>query len=425
MRLVLLDLPNERRFHFDPIALSRPIFELRCGMTTLAEKLIARTGARDVACFVPEYIAAAYAEQWGGPVNERASLAGDDLLLVDGRVKADALHVEPTGAAEAMFDEDGTCLYARIPQAELANLDTASIEGLITSARKSLPQASRTRPGTWNYGWDLVLANARMIESDFAAAGRYGVEGTWEQPFSLRGSQQAIYIAAGAVVHPMVVIDATDGPVYIESGVQIHPFTRIEGPCYIGRDSVLYRTNCRAGNSIGPVCRVGGEVEESIIHGYSNKYHDGFLGHAYVGEWVNLGAQTTNSDLRNDYSNVSVKLDGRHPIDTGSPKVGSLIGDHTKTSIGTLLNTGAYVGAMTLLATTGKLLPRFIPSFAWFVGGCVSDGFGKTRLYSAAQTAMLRRGRAWTNAQHAMWEKIYELTAGPRDRAIRMGRRTN
>ena len=144
----------------------------------------------------------------------------------------------------------------------------------------------------------------------------------------------------------MVVIDAEHGPVYIDEGAEIHPFTRIEGPCYVGKKSILLGAKCREGNSIGPMCRVGGEVEESIIHGYSNKYHDGFLGHAYVGEWVNLGALTTNSDLKNDYSSVSVMLDGHTPIDTGSTKVGSLIGDHTKTSIGTLLNTGAYVGAM-------------------------------------------------------------------------------
>ena len=125
------------------------------------------------------------------------------------------------------------------------------------------------------------------------------------------------------------------------------------------------------------MCRVGGEVEESIIHGYSNKYHDGFLGHAYVGEWVNLGALTTNSDLKNDYSSVSVVLDGKTPVSTGSTKVGALIGDHTKTSIGTLLNTGAYVGAMALIATNGKLLPKFIPSFAWFLEGAVTKGFGK------------------------------------------------
>ena len=149
------------------------------------------------------------------------------------------------------------------------------------------------------------------------------------------------------------------------------------------------------------MCRVGGEVEESIIQGYSNKYHDGFLGHAYVGEWVNLGALTTNSDLKNDYSNVSViaRRQARR-FDTGSTKVGSLIGDHTKTSIGTLFNTGAYVGAMAVIAATGKPLPKFIPSFAWFLEGVVTKGFGKKALYAdrpdrhgPAEMPMDRRGR--------------------------------
>ena len=114
----------------------------------------------------------------------------------------------------------------------------------------------------------------------------------------------------------MVVIDAEHGPIYIDEGAEIHPFTRIEGPCYIGRNSILLGAKCREGNSIGPMCRVGGEVEESIIQGYSNKYHDGFLGHAYVGQWVNLGALTTNSDLKNDYSEVKVVLDGRTQLST-------------------------------------------------------------------------------------------------------------
>jgi hypothetical protein len=185
----------------------------------------------------------------------------------------------------------------------------------------------------------------------------------------------------------------------------------------------LLGAKCREGNSIGPVCRIGGEVEESIIQGYSNKYHDGFLGHAYVGEWVNLGALTTNSDLKNDYSDVSVMLDGKHAIDTGSRKVGSLIGDHTKTSIGTLLNTGSYVGAMTLIAGTGKPLPKFIPSFAWFLEGVVTKGFGKRKLFETAGIAMGRRGFEWTPALETMWEEIFKITAEPRMDAVKKGRR--
>jgi UDP-N-acetylglucosamine diphosphorylase/glucosamine-1-phosphate N-acetyltransferase len=221
----------------------------------------------------------------------------------------------------------------------------------------------------------------------------------------------------------MVVIDAEHGPIYIDEGAEIHPFTRIEGPCYIGRKSILLGAKCREGNSIGPFCRIGGEVEESIIHGFSNKYHDGFLGHSYVGEWVNLGAMTTNSDLKNDYSNVSVMLDGKRAIDTGSTKVGALIGDHAKTSIGTLFNTGSYVGAMAILMATGKPLPKFIPSFAWFVEGVVTKGFGRRSLFETAGIAMGRRGCRWTAAQEAMWEEIFELTAPTRDEAVKKGRK--
>jgi len=281
----------------------------------------------------------------------------------------------------------------------------------------------RSTLATWNYTWDLILASPHQIAADFAAAGRSGIEGIVEEPSAIRGSRDDVYIARGARVHPMVVLDAEHGPIYIEEDVEVHPFTRIEGPCCIGRKSILLGAKCREGNSIGPMCRVGGEIEESIIHGYSNKYHDGFLGHAYVGEWVNLGAFTTNSDLKNDYSSVEVMLDGHTPIDTGSTKVGALIGDHTKTSIGTLFNTGAYVGAMALIAATGKPLPKFIPSFAWFLEGVVTKGFGKNKLYQTAATAMGRRKGQWTPEVEAMWNAVFELTAPARTEAVKKGRR--
>jgi hypothetical protein len=142
-----------------------------------------------------------------------------------------------------------------------------------------------------------------------------------------------------------------------------------------------------------------------------------------VGEWVNLGALTANSDLKNDYSSVSVILDSRTPIDTGSTKVGALIGDHTKTSIGTLLNTGAYVGAMALIAATGQLLPKFLPSFAWFLEGVVTKGFGKNKLYETAKAAMSRRKCEWTAADQAMWDEVFKLTAPERNEAVKKGRR--
>ncbi len=423
MRLILVDQPNDKRINFYPLALSRPIWELRCGMTSLLQKMLDKVGPSDVACFVPPYMADVYRAATDRPVNDPATLAGDDLLLVAGHVKAAGFDVQPTGPSLLATDADGDLLYARIAQADLENLDTGSIDALLDSAKAKLPAAAAEVP-VWNYTWDLILANPGQLTEDFAAAGRCGIEGTIEEPRAIRGSEKDVYVAPGVVIHPMVVLDAAEGPIYIDQDVEIHPFSRIEGPCYIGKNSILLGAKCREGNSIGPVCRIGGEVEESIIQGYSNKYHDGFLGHAYVGEWVNLGALTTNSDLKNDYSSVSVVLDGKRPVDTGSTKVGSLIGDHTKTSIGTLFNTGSYVGAMTLIAATGKPLPKFIPSFAWFLEGVVTKGFGKRKLYETAQTAMGRRGRQWTEDDQTMWNEIFNLTKPVRDEAIKRGRRT-
>ena len=422
MRLVLLDIDAERRRNFDPLCLSRPIWELRCGITNLARKLIARTGATDVAYFVPDYMAEAYKERCGGTVNDVAALAGDDLLLVNARVKADALNVEPLGPSEVGKGPDGELMYARVAREDLARIEGPCITCWTALAAEALP-TKQVDLETWNYAWDLVLSNPDQITADFNALGRSGIEGVVEQPNAIRGSAADVFVAQGAVVHPMVVLDAEHGPIYLDEEVEVHPFTRIEGPCHVGRKSILLGAKCREGNSIGELCRVGGEIEESIIQGYSNKYHDGFLGHAYVGEWVNLGAMTTNSDLKNDYGSVEVALDGRRPIDTGSTKVGSLIGDHAKTSIGTLLNTGSYVGAMALILATGKPLPKHIPSFAWFLEGVVTKGFGRKKLYETARTAMGRRGKEFTAAEQALWEAVFALTAERRDPAVKKGRR--
>jgi UDP-N-acetylglucosamine diphosphorylase/glucosamine-1-phosphate N-acetyltransferase len=422
MRLILIDISDEVRSNFYPLVLGRPIWELRCGFSSLGEKLIAKTGVKDIACFVPDYMADSYRTKTKCPVNDLSVLKDDDLLILDPRLKAESFNVATSGPSEVGLDEQGNLLYARITRDDLAKLPTDNIEKFIDQAKTKLSNTKSTLP-TWQYIWDLILNNAEQITKDFASAGQNGIEGTVEQPNAIRGSMKDVYIAQGTTVHPMVVIDAEHGPIYIDNDAEIHPFTRIEGPCYIGKKAILLGAKCREGNSIGPMCRVGGEVEESIIHGHSNKYHDGFLGHAYVGEWVNLGAFTTNSDLKNDYSNVSVMLDGRHTIDTGSVKVGALIGDHVKTSIGTLFNTGSYVGPMALIMGTGKPLPKYIPAFAWFIEGVVTKGFGKGKLYETAKMAMSRRKCQWTESEQAMWDAVFQMTSEIRKQAVKKGRK--
>ncbi len=187
MRLILFDLPGQQRRNFYPLSLSRPIWELRCGMSSLGEKLIAKTAATDVACFVPDYMAQAHRSKTDQKVNDPASLAGDDLLLLDGRVKAASLSLEPKGPSEIGLTEDGQCLYARISKDDLAKLKADSIEALLTAAQQNLPCVKSNLP-TWDYTWELVLANPEQITEDFQALGRSGIEGTVEEPKAIRGS---------------------------------------------------------------------------------------------------------------------------------------------------------------------------------------------------------------------------------------------
>ena len=238
MRLIYFDRPTEKRHHFYPLALSRPIFELRCGMTSLLDKMIAKTAAKDVACFVPEYMLASYKGKTNRPVNDLKTLGGDDLLLVDAKVKAAEFNVPPAGPSQIGLDGDGEVLYVRMAKADLGKLKTGSLDAFLESAKSVLPKAAE--PVTvWNYTWDLVLANPAQLAADFAAAGRSGIEGKIEEPRAIRGSAKDVYVAPGAAIHPLVVIDAEHGPVYLDEGVEVHPFTRIEGPCYVGKKSIL------------------------------------------------------------------------------------------------------------------------------------------------------------------------------------------
>ncbi|KPK62098.1 MAG: hypothetical protein AMK73_06740, partial [Planctomycetes bacterium SM23_32] len=272
------------------------------------------------------------------------------------------------------------------------------------------------------YPWDLIGRNAAKIEQDFRAAyGPHPAE-SLDERVAIWGDEADLYIGQGVEVQPWTFIDCREGPVIIEDGAVVGTRSAIQGPAVIGAETHLLAARVREGTSIGPLCRVGGEVEESILHAHVNKYHAGFLGHSYVGEWVNLGALTTNSDLKNDYGSVTVALGGR-PMDTGSAKVGSFIGDHTKTSIGTLLNTGTVVGIMCNLVGGDGLLSKHIPSFCWWLNGRASKGLGLAQSLETARAAMARRGVELTNAMTELIKYTEELTRAEKMERIKRDRR--
>ena len=222
-----------------------------------------------------------------------------------------------------------------------------------------------------------------------------------------------IFISDKTNISENLTIDASKGPVFIEKGVSIEPYTLLKGPLFIGKNSLIKSYSRISESSIGKVSKVSGEIEESIIQGYSNKQHYGFLGHSYLGEWVNLGAGTTNSDLKNNYSAVSVNISGKK-LNTGLQFLGSIIGDHTKTGIGTILNTGTIIGVSCNIFGEG-FPPKYIPSFSW--GGAPEfKTYNLEKAIKTAEIVMERRGIKMDKKYKDMMKKIYEITKKEREK---------
>jgi UDP-N-acetylglucosamine diphosphorylase/glucosamine-1-phosphate N-acetyltransferase len=205
-------------------------------------------------------------------------------------------------------------------------------------------------------------------------------------------------------VEPGSVFDVTQGPIRLEDGVTVRSHTRLAGPAFVGRDSTILG-GVLSEVSIGPVCKIRGEVECTVVLGYSNKAHDGFLGHAVLGRWVNLGAFTTNSDLKNNYGPVRVGSPSGQR-DTGLLKVGCFLGDHVKTGIGTLLNTGTVVGLGSNLFG-GAMPPTYVPPFSWGVGSDLSE-YRLDRFLEVARIVLERRGVSLDQEMADVFRRIWE-----------------
>ncbi|MCA9073348.1 MAG: hypothetical protein KDA84_30700, partial [Planctomycetaceae bacterium] len=350
---------------FAPIALMRPVFELVCGHFSLRERMQwVRTSQNltdEWGAFVRKELADTYREsQPKFHVNDLGWLYNDSTLLINGRWLPEPGALEQLAADEVAVVGD-TIVALHLDPQEAPLLAEATWN-------QNLAELSRIRrrvelPGKLlSYPWDVVHHNARQIAQDFALRGLGSQVPELGPHVAIMGPEENVFVAPSAELHPFVVLDARKGPISIEAGAVVQSFTRIEGPCHVGREAQLFRANVKDGSTIGPVCRVGGEIEGSILHSHANKYHDGFLGHSYVCPWTNLGALTTNSDLKSDYSSVRVPLTG-DAIDTAQTKVGCYIGDHTKTAIGSLFNTGSSIGVMCMVLPGGELLPKHVPSF--------------------------------------------------------------
>jgi UDP-N-acetylglucosamine diphosphorylase / glucose-1-phosphate thymidylyltransferase / UDP-N-acetylgalactosamine diphosphorylase / glucosamine-1-phosphate N-acetyltransferase / galactosamine-1-phosphate N-acetyltransferase len=408
---------DSRVDQFRPLAWLRPVFELVCGHSGVRERVNRFLNPTQWGAFLRPWLVEAYQEEHPvAHLNQREWLQAGPTLLLNGRWLPGLAQLPELASGEAAWI-DGTLVALVIHPADVARLDlsdmAAGVEQLARS-RREVPASGHLL----HYPWDLVHHNGWQLHNDFRTRTHGPSKVTLGSQVAILGADEDVYIDPTAQIDPFVVVDARSGPVWIEAGVKVQPFTRIEGPCFIGQNSQLFRANVKARTTIGPVCRVGGEIEESIFHGYSNKYHDGFLGHSYIAPWVNLGALTTNSDLKNDYSAVSVPLWGES-IGSGSTKVGCFIADHSKTALCSLFNTGSSVGVMSMILPGGRLLPKHIPSFSRIWHGAIEEiPEGLDPSLVAAQTAMSRRDCPFTPATERLLRKVYDLTAEERQRAI-------
>jgi UDP-N-acetylglucosamine diphosphorylase/glucosamine-1-phosphate N-acetyltransferase len=306
--------------------------------------------------------------------------------------------------------------YVRLPGGEAGALRHEDLAWRLAGWKQTL----RQRPAGGRmiaHPWDLVEGNAEVLERDWQVwrAERGGAPDRTEVP--VVGPRERFLADPEARVEPHVVVDTTRGPVLIDRGAVVEAFSRLEGPCYVGPQTRVRGARVRA-SSFGPHCQLGGEVEYTVVQGYSNKAHDGFLGHSYLGEWVNLGAGTQVSDLRTDYGPIRVSLAGR-PIDTGLIKVGAYLGDHTKTSINTLFNQGTVAGPFSLLLTSGTLLPRVLPPFCQFAHGRLQERADLRLMFQTAATVMGRRGRQWTEAHAELFFALFDQTEASRRQLLR------
>ena len=413
MRLAIFE--DRQVPEFGPLVLTRPVFELLCGHFSLRQRLLTGWDFSEWGVFIRPYLAAVYQEQQPqAQVNNWSWLTKGPTLLVSGRWLPDASTLDAFNP-ETIGYCGGQPVIAMLSPDEASALGELEWEPLLdTLARQRRPCEVGGR--VVKYPWQLVDHNPEQIVADFRLR-QWGGK-LFEAPQVIRlGPEANLHVHPTARIDPFVVLDARSGPISIEAHAVVQSFTRLEGPCHIGSQTQLFRAQIKGGTSLGPVCRAGGEIEATILQGYSNKYHDGFLGHSFIGEWINLGAQTLSSDLKVDYSQVTVPLQGQS-LDTGLKKVGCFIGDFTKTGINALFNTGTSVGMMCLVLPTGGYAPRYLPSFCSLRDGDLTSGLPFERWLEAVRATLGRRDVALTPAYERMIRYLYQATRLEREDAI-------
>jgi UDP-N-acetylglucosamine diphosphorylase/glucosamine-1-phosphate N-acetyltransferase len=388
MNYILFD--GENREALLPFTYTRPVADLRIGILTIREKWELSLGATTTTV-TEDYLSDKYPMvEMEQNVMINASYTPSEVLVTQ---------IKNLKENQAVFDGDTMVAFFSLEDQEIDidELEVFQIEGTVLKVERT---------------WDIFSKNGAAIKADFKLL----TEERTSAPIpenTVAFNPEAIFIEEGAKL-PLCVLNATDGPIYIGKNAEIMEGSLVRGPFALCEGSTLKMgAKIYGPTTVGPHSKVGGEVNNSVFFGYSNKGHDGFLGNSVIGEWCNLGADTNNSNLKNNYAEVRIwSYETENFAKTGLQFCGLMMGDHSKCGINTMFNTGTVVGVSANIFGSG-FTRNFIPSFSW--GG--AKGFTTyltSKAFEVAQVVMLRRGIELSEQESAILEHVFELSAAYR-----------
>lgn len=378
------------RRHLLPFTFTRPVSEIRCGILTLTEKWSHFLQTK------PSFLTEPYLQ------TKFPLVATNDNIFLNGAVCATSAIAEAVGKlaeGEVLTTLEQVIAY-RSPFEVVNPLEELNVisfpDPIVTIQRV----------------WDIYGENGAQIKADFAALAQDRVSQPPDDPFTRVYAPENVFLEEGATIRASV-LNAENGPIYIGKNATVSEGSVIIGPFALGEGSTVnWGAKMRMNTSIGPHCKVGGEVSNSVLFGFSNKGHDGFLGNSVLGEWCNLGANCNNSNLKNDYTNVKLYSYATEALeDTHRLFCGLFMGDFTKAGISTLFNTGTVVGVNTNVFGAG-FQPKHIPSFSW---GGAAEGFTEYRIEKALNVAfetVSRRGEAFGETEREILKNVFEISRG-------------
>ena len=385
---------DQRFSDFFPISSTRAVFDIRFGQSTFLERIIKIFPEHSVSLIVRDEFKELVSER-----HTNIAVNPDNIeegLWISSSVIWTRESVELLSDKDTAFMKDDKLVAANLSSSDAARW--ISNGGPLKSELESV-KFKNIEVYQCNYLWDIIKFINQSINDD---ASELKPVDRLDYPHTNLINPDKIFINSAKVM-PGALINAEKGPVIIDNNAVIYGQTYIEGPAFIGTDTVIKPLTKIVGSVIGKKCKIGGEVESSVIQGYSNKVHDGHLGDSFLGEWVNLGAGTSNSNLKNNYSSVKISLN-ENLIDTNSLHIGCFIGDHVKTAIGTLINTGTIIGAASMISTYG-FPPVNLPPFSWYFNR-KKERMDFDKFVSTAQKSKSRRNKNFTKAEKRLYKKI-------------------